>query len=578
MGMRAMTEGAVDLLTRRHAMRLHPGTALHRYEAPPARLREALRVVLASQRPLGLAWGPTWRLFPNEAFGALIGALTPDPVAGLPLRDSYPELARWLDPLLERAADGDDPAVAEDELFCVYRNGYAEEAYLPASCSRLLDADEGSVIVSIDESTEHVLGARRAATLRDVAAESLGAECVAESCVRAIEALSRHHEEVPFALLYLRDGDGPARLAAAAHVTPGGAASPAVIPLAAGSERPTWPVADALARNETLAVDDVLDRFGALPAGDWPFAPRCALVVPVTCPGGEVPDGVLIAGVSARRAPDAQHRAFVELVVKQIGAAIAAGRVHEEARHRAARRAEARRRAARRRARARALEASFAAVLEERTRLAREIHDTLLQGVTAIALQLRAVLPRLESSQASAEALARILAMAEHTSHEARQAVWDIRPGPRATADFVRTLESVVWRLVDGTGIDARVTVSGRARRLPGEKQEVVLRVAQEAVANVVRHAAASAIRVRLVYGARQLTVSVADDGVGFAMASDPQAYAGHWGLVGMRERARSVGGEISLRTAPGAGTTVRLLVPCPRPAGAAPREQVRQS
>jgi signal transduction histidine kinase len=548
---------------RRDTMHPRAGTALPEHEPLPARLREALRVVLASQRPLAIAWGPMWRLLPNEAFASFIGAPAPRPMAALPLRDTYPALARWLEPLLGRASDDEGSVVAEDELFCVYRNGYAEETYLTASCSRLLDDDGGSVLVSMDESTERVLAERRAATLRDVAAESLGSRCVTESCVRAIEALSRHQEEIPFALLYLRDGDGPARLTAAAHVTPDECASPAVIALATGTERPTWPVADALVRNETLAVDDVLDRFGALPAGDWPFAPRCAYVVPVTCPGDEAPGGALIAGVSARRAPDAQQRAFIELIAKQIGAVIAAGRLHEEASRRAVRLAEARRRAARRRARVRALEARFAAVLDERTRLAREIHDTLLQGVTAIALQLRAVLPHLEPSPASAEALDRIIAIAEQTSHEARQAVWDIRPGTRSNAEFTRALESVAWRLVDGTGIDARVTVSGRARRLSGEQQDVVLRVTQEAIANAVLHAAASAIRVRVAYGARQLTLSVVDDGAGFVIASDPQAYAGHWGLVGMRERALSVRGELVVRSAPGAGTTVRLVVPC---------------
>jgi signal transduction histidine kinase len=549
------------------AMDSHPIEPQQLYQDVPARLQEAQRVVLASHRPLGLAWGPPWRLVLNRALASLIGALGPSRAAVLPLQDAYPELARWLEPLLVRVAEGDGPAVAEDELFCVYRNGYAEEAYFTASCSQLLDDDETCVIVSIDESTERVLGARRAATLRDVAAESVGDCCVAESCVRAIDALSRHHEEVPFALLYLRDGDSAARLAAAAHLAPGGCASPVVIPLAAEGEQSPWPVARALARNQTLLLDDVLDRFGALPAGGWPFAPRCASVVPVTCPGQSEPSGVLIAGVSARRAPDGHHCAFIESVAKEFGAAIVAGRAHEEAIHRAERRAKARQRAVRRRAKARALETRFAAVLEERTRLAREIHDTLLQGVTAIMLHLHAMRPHLEPSQPSMDALGRIIAIAEQTSREARQAVWDIRPESRSPADFVRAVESMAWRLVDGTGIDAHVTVSGRARELSSEKQDVVLRVTQEAIANAVRHAAASTIQIRLAYGVRRLAVSVSDDGAGFEIASDPQAYAGHWGLVGMRERARSVSGAIAVLSAPGAGTTVRLVVSCARTA-----------
>jgi signal transduction histidine kinase len=275
-----------------------------------------------------------------------------------------------------------------------------------------------------------------------------------------------------------------------------------------------------------------------------------------------MPEGALIAGVSARRAPDVEHRAFVELIVKQIGAVLAGGRLREAAERRAALRVAARRRDARRRARLRALQARFAGVLEERTRLAREIHDTLLHGVTAVALQLRAVLPHLDPSPTSAVALERILALAELTSHEARQAVWDIRPRVRSAAGLSRTLVAAVRRLVDGSSVDARVTVTGRARRLTSEQQDVVLRIAQEAVANVLRHAQASTIRLRLAYGARGVVVTVADDGAGFVVAEDPHAYAGHWGLVGMRERARSVGGALEVRSAPGVGTTVRLVVP----------------
>jgi signal transduction histidine kinase len=530
----------------------------------PARLREALRLVVASRRPLAIAWGPGWRLLPNDAFVSLTGVRAPCGAAGLPLRDAHPELALWLDPLLRRVSAEGGWATSEDKLFCVYRDGYAEESYLTVCCSRLAEDGEAwcGVLVSIEETTERVLGARRSTALRDVAAESFGAGCVTESCLRVLDALSRHREEIPFALLYLREGDDVARLAAAAHVTPGGCASPEVIPLAEGAEWPAWPVADALARNETLPVDDVLDRFGALPAGDWPFAPRCALVVPVTCPGSATPDGVLVAGVSARRAPDAEHRAFVELVVKQIGAVIAGGRAHEAAEQRAIHRAAARRRDARRRARLRALKARFAGVLEERTRLAREIHDTLLHGVTGVALQLRAVLPHLAASATSAEALERILALAERTSHEARQAVWDIRPSARSGVDLARVLETAVRRLVDGTPVDVRLTVSGRARRLTHEQQDVVVRVTQEAVANVLRHAGARTLQVRLAYGPRRLVVAVTDDGAGFVVAEDFRAYAGHWGLVGMRERAQCVGGELEVRSAPGVGTTVRLVVP----------------
>jgi signal transduction histidine kinase len=284
----------------------------------------------------------------------------------------------------------------------------------------------------------------------------------------------------------------------------------------------------------------------------------------VTCPGSERPAGIFIAGVSARRAPNAEHRAFIELVVKQIGAVVAAGRAHEAAEHHAILRAAARQRNARRRARVRALKARFAGVLDERTRLAREIHDTLLHGITGVALQLRAVLPHVAQNDSCGDALHRILALAERTSHEARQAVWDIRPNVPG-GDLVRALQAAVRQLVDGSDVRTRLAVIGRARGLNADQQDTVLRVAQEAVANVLRHAAARAIRLRLRYSARRLVFTVMDDGAGFVVADDPQAYAGHWGLVGMRERAERVGGEVRVSSTPGSGTTVRLVVPLQR-------------
>ncbi len=104
--------------------------------------------------------------------------------------------------------------------------------------------------------------------------------------------------------------------------------------------------------------------------------------------------------------------------------------------------------------------------------------------------------------------------------------------------------------------------------------EAVVIRVAQEAITNVVKHAAARTVRVRLSFEPRRIRLSVTDDGRGFAVASDFQAYGGHWGLLGMRERASQVRGKLSLRSTPGLGTEVVLLVPyvvkqiaCPHPA-----------
>jgi signal transduction histidine kinase len=460
------------------------------------------------------------------------------------------------------------PVVVEDQLFCIYRDGRAEETYLTACCSRLPDehGGGGGVLISIDETTERVRSARRTAALLDVADAALGARSVREGCARSLAAMSRHASDIPFALLYLCDPPGGrVHLAGTAHLQPGAAASPPTIVLDVAGSPPTWPVASVMTANAITVVSEVVERFGALPAGDWPFAPRCAVVVPVTAPGCAAPAGALVAGVSARHAADAEYRDFIALIAKQIGAAIAGGRVHEEAGRQADMQAMARRQRARRRARLRALKARFAGVLEERTRLAREIHDTLLQGVTGIALQLRAALLRAQRADAApttVETLERLLEIAETTSREARQAVWDIRPSELANADFMRAVEIAARRLIDRSGARFSVSVVGRRRRLTREQQDVVLRVVQEAVANAVRHGEAAIVRLTFTYESEAMTATVADDGHGFVVQPSPHAYVGHWGLVGMQERARSVDAEFSVHSEPGAGATVRLVLP----------------
>jgi signal transduction histidine kinase len=115
---------------------------------------------------------------------------------------------------------------------------------------------------------------------------------------------------------------------------------------------------------------------------------------------------------------------------------------------------------------------------------------------------------------------------------------------------------------VRGTSLELDYEVGGPPRPLAPEVGAVVVRVAQEAVTNVVKHAEARTVRVRLSFETRRLRLSVIDDGRGFAVESDFHAYGGHWGLLGMRERASQIRGRLSLRSTPGHGTEVVLLVP----------------
>lgn len=218
-----------------------------------------------------------------------------------------------------------------------------------------------------------------------------------------------------------------------------------------------------------------------------------------------------------------------------------------------------------RRARERGLKARFAAVLEERTRLAREIHDTLLQGFTGIGLKLAAASRRTGSPETTA-ALRDVVTLVQRTLADARRAVWDLRAPVLEGADFSNALRTAAEEGVSGAGLALEYDVEGSPRALDAAVEAVLSRVVQEAVANVVKHAAARTVRLSLGYQAHHVCLSVADDGVGFAVDPEFRSYGGHWGLLGMWERASEIGADLAVRSAPGQGAEVVLRVPYTAP------------
>lgn len=215
-----------------------------------------------------------------------------------------------------------------------------------------------------------------------------------------------------------------------------------------------------------------------------------------------------------------------------------------------------------RRARERTLEAKFAAMLAERTRLAREIHDTLLQGFTGVGLKLVAVANRVTGQPETAAELREVVALAQKTLEDARRAVWDMRSPSLAAGEFTVALRTAAEEGSRGTGLSLAYEEEGQSRPMDPEVEAVVFRVVQEAIVNAVKHAAARSLRVRCAFGAQQLRVTIADDGKGFTVDPDFRAYGGHWGLLGMRERAGQIGAKVTVRSSPGQGTRVTLLVP----------------
>jgi signal transduction histidine kinase len=199
-----------------------------------------------------------------------------------------------------------------------------------------------------------------------------------------------------------------------------------------------------------------------------------------------------------------------------------------------------------------------AGVRAERHRLAGEIHDTLAQGFTSIVTLLQAAEASLDAESHARRHLDLALVTARENLAEARTLVTTLTP---ATLE-AGTLGDTVHRVTEATGaqagVEAHAEVTGTARRLPTGTEVVLLRVCQEALANVRKHAAARQVRVRLCYAGASVRLTVTDDGKGF----DQDDANGGYGLRGMLDRVRQVGGTVEVTSAPGAGTEVRAEVP----------------
>jgi signal transduction histidine kinase/ligand-binding sensor domain-containing protein len=211
------------------------------------------------------------------------------------------------------------------------------------------------------------------------------------------------------------------------------------------------------------------------------------------------------------------------------------------------------------RLRLRQVQTRFALVLHERARMAREIHDTLLQGLVGAAVQSKIISTLLDSHPGAArELLDRLRTQAEQSVRETRESIWNLR-APGLDADLAALLQDTGENLTAGSRVSFELAVSGRPSPCAPSVAEQLLRVAQEAIRNAVRHADATRLDVRLEYAGRFVVLSVSDNGRG--LQPDPREAPG-WGLVNMRERARQIGGRLTLANNPGAGMRVELVAP----------------
>ncbi len=204
----------------------------------------------------------------------------------------------------------------------------------------------------------------------------------------------------------------------------------------------------------------------------------------------------------------------------------------------------------------------FDVVLAERSRIARELHDTLLQGLSGITMQLQAVWTRLPPSK-ERSMLGEIIQDAAQCSAEARQSLWGLRTIGVASLEFSGKLQKLARDAAERGKLTPVLRVHSVSLAESPAVEYQLLRIAQEAMNNVVKHAGARRLEVQLDQTHAQIAMSIGDDGAGFD-ADCPRF--GHFGLVGMSERAREIGGSLTVDSKVGHGTTLLVVVPLKRP------------
>jgi nitrate/nitrite-specific signal transduction histidine kinase len=208
------------------------------------------------------------------------------------------------------------------------------------------------------------------------------------------------------------------------------------------------------------------------------------------------------------------------------------------------------------------------AVMEERNRMAREIHDTLAQGFSGIILQLEAAEQAMGSDEPGLQRhLNQARNLARKSLAEARRSVWNLRPQALEQKPLTEAIKQEADRFSQTTGVSVKINILGNKRNLPPEIEAGILRIFQESVTNVRKHAKATEVEVNLTFSDSTAELTVRDNGVGFKQRVAGDGKGGKkksdtFGLISMRERARGFGGTFEVQSRAGKGTLVKIVIP----------------
>lgn len=309
-------------------------TPLGPIHAWPQSLRTVINILLASRYAMWMAWGPELTFFYNDAYRPTLGLKHPRAL-GLPASQVWSEIWPDIGPMVHTVLATGKATYYEGLLLFLERSGFPEETYHTFSYSPLLD-DLGRIsgmLCVVTEETDRLIGERRVATLRDVAA-GLASTNTEEEVLQALhQQLNRNQKDLPFTLTYLFDQSGVAHLAVSSGIALNHPWAPARIER--GSDSP-WPAYQSLLHPSSRLIE-VAEHLvlASRPTGEWNKAPERAAVVPLKQQGQEQPAGFFVAGTNPYRHYDTAYSGFIDLLAGQIAAGIGNARAYEAERRRA---------------------------------------------------------------------------------------------------------------------------------------------------------------------------------------------------------------------------------------------------
>ena len=311
-------------------------TDLGPVDAWPQSLVTAVTICLTSRFPFQIWWGQRLIVLYNDAYIAIAGAKHPE-LFGQSGPEAFSEIWHVVGPMFEQVMGGGEATWSEDMLLLLHRNGYLEECYFTWSYSPIPSEQGGvaGVFNAVQETTKRVLGERRLKTLRELSNETANAKSVAEVSTIAAAVLSRNRLDLPFSAIYLVDPADRSRL-----VLTGSSGFEAGSPLFPSEVSRTaikelWPFFKVLSEGALVPVEALSVQPGMISSGPWPEPPIRAACLPIAGSDQKHPAGVLIVGLSSRRAFDDDYRGFLDLASAQMGTAIQTATAYQEEKKRA---------------------------------------------------------------------------------------------------------------------------------------------------------------------------------------------------------------------------------------------------